>query len=156
MSKTDDIVELVTSSWFRSCLSLLSLLLGLAFYHRRIWCRPYHFFLSSCITTTFIRFAAPPFSLPLFLPVSPSLSWIVLRSLTFCFLRVSFFASQPTVSTSALRVNCFSLIFFVRPADRPSSKRPRLSGPTSNELEPKFVGLRSAQGRLCSFIMSVY
>jgi hypothetical protein len=32
---------------------------------------------------TFIRFAAPPFSLQLFLPVSPSLSWIVLRSLTF-------------------------------------------------------------------------
>ena len=88
--------------------------LGLAFRRHRVWCRPYHLFpSSSCITTTFIRFAAPPFSLPPFLPVSPSLSWIVLRSLTFRFLRVWFFASQPTVSTSALRVNCFSLIFFV-------------------------------------------
>ena len=51
--------------------------LGLAFRCHRVWCRPYHLFLSSsCITTAFIRFAAPPFSLLLFLPVSPSLSWI--------------------------------------------------------------------------------
>ena len=56
-------------------------------------------------------FRCPAIFLAIFLPVSPSLSWIILRSLTFRSLRVSFFASQLTVSTSALRVNCFSLIF---------------------------------------------
>jgi len=38
-------------------------------------------------------FRRPAIFLATFFPVSPSLSWIVLRLLTFRFLRVSFFAS---------------------------------------------------------------